>query len=151
MAQRFAARKFANPDTHEAAARTGSVDMNLLFMDDRPIAFVYNYVVDGRVYGLCKGFDPEFSAVRPGLWLDARMVEDGFRRGDRCYDLGVGSLEVKRPWQTSVAASYRFTHFPATVSRVQLLRLKRWLTGRLGAPCAAAGFALSSFHCKLEA
>ena len=138
-------------DTHEAAARTGSVDMNLLFLDDRPIAFVYNYVLDGRIYGLRKGFDPEFSAVRPGLWLDARMVEDSFRRGDRCYDLGVGSLEVKRPWQTSLAASYRFTHFPATVSRVQLLRLKRWLAARLrGAPRAAAGLLLPSLNCKPE-
>ena len=67
-------------------------------------------------------------------------VEDGFRRGDRCYDLGVGSLEVKRPWQTSVARPVTGSHtFPATVSRVQLLRLKRWLTGRLGGAAPHGG------------
>ena len=58
------------------------------------------------------------------------MLEDGFRRDDRLYDLGVGSLEVKAPWQTSLATSYRLTHFPAAISRVQLLRLKRWLSGK---------------------
>ena len=62
--------------------------------------------------------------------LEARIVEDCFRRGDRCFDLGVGSLDIKRPWQTSMATSYRFTHYPAAISRVQLLRLKRWLVGR---------------------
>ena len=59
------------------------------------------------------------------------MLEDGFRRGDRAYDLGIGSLAIKRPWQTAVATSYRVTHFPATISRVQILRLKRWLMGRI--------------------
>ena len=62
------------------------------------------------------------------------IVEDGFRRGDRSYDLGVGSLAIKRPWQTRVAASYRLTYFPVGISRVQLLRLKRWLTGRIKSP-----------------
>jgi CelD/BcsL family acetyltransferase involved in cellulose biosynthesis len=124
-------------ETHAAAARAGTVDLNLLQVDGRAVAFVYNYIYRGRVYGLRKGFDPEFSAVRPGLVLDARMLEDGFDRGDQRYDLGVGSLEIKRPWQTALATSYRFTHFPAVLSRLQLLRLKRWLVGRLRGPQVA--------------
>ena len=125
-------------ETHAAAARAGGVDANLLLLDGRPVAFVYNYVYDGCVYGLRKGFDPEFAQLRPGLALETRMVEDGFRRADRCYDLGVGSLAVKRAWQTDVAASYRFTYFPGGISRVQLLRLKRWLTGRIKGPAYPA-------------
>ena len=62
--------------------------MNLLLLDRRPVAFVYNYVYDGWIYGLRKGFDPEFAAFRPGLVLEKMMVEDGFRRGDRCVRLG---------------------------------------------------------------
>ena len=118
-------------ETHAAAARTGCVDMNVLCLDGRPVAFVYNYFYDGRIYGLRKGFDPEFSAIRPGMVLERMILEDGFRRGDTCYDLGVGSLDIKEPWQTAMATSYRFTHFPTTISRVQLLRLKRWLMGRI--------------------
>ena len=66
------------------------------------------------------------------------MVEDGFHRGDHYYDLGVGWLAVKQPWQTAMATSYRFTHFPATILRVQLLRLKRWLMGRIQGTSQAA-------------
>ena len=117
-------------DVHAAAARSGNVDLNLLLLDGRPVAFAYNYICDGQIYGLRKGFDPDFSTLRPGATLDKMMLEDGFRRDNRSYDLGVGSLEVKAPWQTSVATSYRLTHFPAAISRVQLLRLKRWLSGK---------------------
>jgi hypothetical protein len=34
---------------------------------------------------------------------------------------------VKRHWQTSISTSYRYTHFPITVPRAQLLRMKRWI------------------------
>ena len=87
--------------------------MNLLLLDGRPVAFAYNYVYQGSIYGLRKGFDPEFAAVRPGLVLDRMMVEDDFRRGDQLHDLGVGSLAIKRPWQTAVATSYRCHALPA--------------------------------------
>ncbi len=125
-------------DTHAAAARAGSVDVNLLLLGNRPVAYVYNYVYQGCIYGLRKGFDPEFSAFRPGLVLERMMVEDGFVRGDHDYDLGVGSLAIKQPWQTAVCTSYRFTHFPTAISRVQLLRLKRWLMGRIQGASQAA-------------
>ena len=118
-------------ETHAAAARTGSLDLNLLLLDRRPVAFIYNYHYRGRVYGLRKGFDPGFSAVRPGTVLQGMVLEDSFQRGDCFYDMGVGSLEVKRHWQTSLVTSYRFTHFPLTGARVQLLRMNRWLQERL--------------------
>ena len=94
------------------------------------MAFVYNYFYDGRIYGLGE-IRSQFLAIRPGMVLERMILEDGFRRGDTCYDLGVGSLDIKEPWQTAMATSYRFTHFPTTISRVQLLRLKRWLMGRI--------------------
>ena len=118
-------------DAHAAAARCGSLDLNLLLLNGRPIAFAYNYQMDGRVYGLRKGFDPDFAAMSPGLVLQQRMLQDGFDRGDRHYDLGVGYHDAKRHWQTSTVTSYRFTHFPSIVSRVQLLRMNRWLRRRI--------------------
>ncbi|OHB68187.1 MAG: hypothetical protein A2V70_11750 [Planctomycetes bacterium RBG_13_63_9] len=118
-------------DTHAMAARTGSLDLNLLLLDDRPIAFAYNYHYRDRVYALRKGFDPESAALGPGIALTQRLLEDSFLRGDSRYDMGVGSLDVKRYWQTSIATSYRFTHFPITAARVQLLRMKRWLQDKI--------------------
>jgi CelD/BcsL family acetyltransferase involved in cellulose biosynthesis len=114
-------------DAHQSAARAGCVDLNLLLVAGRPVAFLYNYCYDGRVYGLRRGFDPAFSRLRPGMVLERMMLEDGLRRGDCSYDLGVGSLAAKRHWQTSLATSYRFTHFPVLPWRVQLLRLNRWV------------------------
>ena len=59
------------------------------------------------------------------------VLDDIFRRGDRFYYMGVGSLDVKRHWQTSVSTSYRYTHFPITVARAQLLRMNRWIQERI--------------------
>ena len=81
--------------------------------------------------GLRKGFDPAFSELGPGTVLQQMVLEDSFRRGDRYYDMGVGSLEVKRHWQTSIGTSYRCTHFPVTVARAQLLRMKRWIQSKI--------------------
>ncbi len=113
---------------HAAAARAGCLDMNLLFLDEVPIAFSYNYVYRGNVYALRKGYDPKWAKVGPGTVMQAMMLEDSFRRGDHLFDLGPGSLQWKRDWLTSVLTSYRYTHFPAWAPRAQLLRLKRlWL------------------------
>lgn len=117
---------------HAAAARAGAVDLNLLLVDGRPAAFAYNYHRQGRVFGLRKGFDPSFREHSPGIVLDRLMFEDSVRRGDVQYDLGVGSLEAKRPWITGQATSYRVSHFPAMAARAQVLRLKRWYQDHFG-------------------
>ncbi len=121
-------------DTHAAAAKTGSLDLNLLLGDGKPAAFVYNYHYHGRVYGLRMGFDPDLTAVGPGSVLQQMMLEDGFRRQDKCYDLGAGSLDCKRHWLTRLATCYRYTHFPATTIRAQVLRLKRLFVQWRGGP-----------------
>lgn len=118
-------------DTHAIAARVGAVDLNLLVVDGRPVAFTYNYHYDGRIYGLRKGFDPEWAPLRVGTVLQRMMIEDSFRRGDRTIDLGVGSLKSKQAWQTSLATSFRYTHFPLSVPLAQVMWVRRWIRTRL--------------------
>lgn len=118
-------------DAHAAATRRGEVDLLLLLLDGRPIAFIYCYCCQGRIYGLRKGFDPQFASLHPGHVLQKMMLEDGCRRGDSVYDLGVGYHDTKRYWQTGTAVSYRFTHFPITIVRAQLMRLSRWIRRRI--------------------
>lgn len=115
-------------DVHAAAARTGSLDLNLLLLDGRPIAFLYNYHYRGRVFGLRMGFDPALAGAGPGKVLMGMMLQNSFERGDRELDLGAGSLDAKRSWLTGLTTSYRYTHFPATALRANVLRLKRWYT-----------------------
>jgi len=130
-------------ETHAAAAHAGAVDMNLLYLGDRPIAFVYNYFYNRRIYGLRMGYDPEFEQQGPGTVLQRLIIEDSFRRGDAHYDMGICYLEGKRPWQTKTGMSYRYSYFPPAVSRAQLLRLKRWVMEKIYGPdcvvCAKIG------------
>jgi len=114
-------------DAHEAAAKTGCLDLNLLLLDDRPAAFVYGYWCQGRITALRMGYEPELAAVGPGTVLQRLILQDSFQRGDVLYDLGPGAFHYKRHWQTKVATAYYYTYYPLSVPRVQLIRLKRWL------------------------
>jgi CelD/BcsL family acetyltransferase involved in cellulose biosynthesis len=114
-------------DVHAAATASGAVDLCLLYFDDEPAAFMYNYRWHGTVYGLRRGFDPRFRDLRPGLVLHKLMLEDGYQRGDRVYDLGTGSHSSKLPWRTGMQTSYRFSYFASFDFRAQLLKWSRWL------------------------
>jgi CelD/BcsL family acetyltransferase involved in cellulose biosynthesis len=114
-------------EVHVLAARAGAVDMNLLELDGRPVAFAYNYCWQGRVFGLRAGYDPAAADAGVGTVLFAQMLRDSFERGDERLDLGTGYLEGKRHWLTRVADCCRVTHYPISEPRVQLLRVKHWL------------------------
>ncbi|HEV3137558.1 MAG TPA: GNAT family N-acetyltransferase [Pirellulales bacterium] len=119
-------------DLHIAAANVGALDLNLLLMDGKSVAFNYAYHYRGHVFGLRTGYDREFSAQGPGTVLQARMIEDSFARGDHTYDLGPDYLACKRHWQTHTQGGYRFTHFAPRAPVAQLVRAKRKLQGWFG-------------------
>lgn len=124
-------------DVHGAAARAGALDLNLLFLNGEPIAFAYNYHYGGYVYGLRVGYDAAACRNGAGSILYARVLEDSFRRGDRVYDMGPGSLECKRYFQTEIRPIVRYSHFRLLAVRAQILRLKRHLD-RMATPAASA-------------
>ncbi len=117
-------------DVHAAAADSGGLDVNLLLIDEQPVAFAYNYCYRDSVYGLRVGYDPATGRDGAGNLLYALTIEDSFLRGDRLYDMGPGSLKAKRHLQTAVRPVVRYSHFPWTALRSQLLRIKRCLDGR---------------------
>lgn len=119
-------------DVHAAAAALGALDLNLLLLDDTPIAFAYNYYYNGATYGLRIGFNPAYSRDGPGNVLYGKIIEDSFRRNDRLYDLGPGSLNCKKYFQTHVRPVCRCSHFPLTRIRPQLMRVKRYFDARAG-------------------
>ncbi len=125
-------------DVHVRACHVGAVDMNVLLVDGEPAAFSYQYHYQGYVNGLRMGFDPEFAKQGAGTVMMGRMIEDSFARGDRTLDLGTDYLECKRHWVTSIAGSYRYSHYAGT-GRAQVLRAKRlvdawWRSGHDVAP-----------------
>jgi CelD/BcsL family acetyltransferase involved in cellulose biosynthesis len=122
-------------ESHAVAARAGGLDLNLLLLDGKPVAFNYAYHHHGHVFGLRTGYDATLASNGAGSVLQARMIEDSFERGDHTYDLGPGYLECKRYWLTAARPSFRYTHFPAGVPIAHLMRLKRrfsswWRGGR---------------------
>ena len=118
-------------DAHAMAAAAGIVDLNLLTVDEHPVAFAYNYCYRGHVYGLRIGFDPQWKRYSVGMILCGRSVEDSFARGDWLYDMGVGSLDIKRPVQTRCLPLLRCSHYHPASPRSQLLRTRRWLQSRV--------------------
>lgn len=117
-------------ETHELAAKAGTLDLVLVRLNGKLVAFCYNYHRDGRVFGLRVGIDPDVAAHGMGTVLYAWIIRDSCGRGDQVFDMGPGSLDKKRRWITRVAKVYRYTHYPLAAPRVQILRLKRWLKGR---------------------
>lgn len=117
-------------ESHEAATALGNADLNLLYVGGLPAAFIYGYYHRGYLYGLRRGFDAERCRQGAGNVLLAYMLRDSFSRGDRLYDMGVGSFESKRHFQTRLLPIWRYSHFPLPALRTQLLRVKRWWQGR---------------------
>ncbi len=118
-------------EVHQAAAAAGAVDLNLLYLGGSPVAFVYGYHDGGYVYGLRRGYDAEQGRIGAGNVLLAYTLRDSFARGDHLYDMGVGSRASKRHFQTRVIPILRFSHFPPSSPRTQLLRIKRWWQARV--------------------
>lgn len=121
-------------DSHEIAARLGALDVNLLYLDEAPIAFTYNYFWRGNVEGLRMGRRDGAQYDGAGTVLMCFAIRQSFELKDRYYDLGADYLSAKQNWLTSVVPSYRCTFFPWTSPRTQLLRLKRWCAGNYSRP-----------------
>ena len=111
-------------EVHRAAVSRTAVAMNLLMLDDWPIAFSYDYVFQQRVYGLRTGFDPALARTGPGTVLLARSLRDYCARGDRTMDLGETPSAYKAKWRTRTSDSTSFRHYSPSAWRAQVLRWK---------------------------
>ncbi len=113
-------------EAHGEAVKLGMVDICVLEVDGRAVAFAYNYQFNGRVFGLRMGHDRDQTFEGAGTVLMLRMLRDSAQRGDTLVDLGPEYLDCKRNWLTKIVSSGRATHYPALALRAQALRLKRW-------------------------
>ena len=112
-------------DAHRAAARAGCVDINLLLLDGRAIAFAYNYVFQGHIFGLRIGYDAAIPCKGVGNLLYAKTIEESIRRGDWRYDMGPRHIEIKRSLMTDELPVYRLSCYNSLSMRQQIMRLKR--------------------------
>ncbi|MEX0937379.1 MAG: GNAT family N-acetyltransferase [Pirellulales bacterium] len=111
-------------ETHEAAAKLGMLDVNLLYADGLPVAFSYNFHTGGRVVSLWAGADCKSRSDAARL-LTARMFENSRQRGDTRTELQCG-LDVTEDWSVRHEQVDRITHYRPTILRAQAVRLERW-------------------------
>jgi len=124
-------------DSHEAAARLGMVDLNLLHVDGQPVAFLYGYHYDQNVIAVRTGFHPEIGNGL-GAAVMIKTIEDSCRRGDRVIDFGAGDGEHKRRLRTRTESTYRLTYTPIDSWRSQAVRFSRWAKDRFANQSAGA-------------
>jgi CelD/BcsL family acetyltransferase involved in cellulose biosynthesis len=131
-------------DVHLAATRVGATDVNLIRYRGRPVAFAYNYVFNGYVFGLRMGFDSQSAPGGIGNLMYANIIRDSISRGFHTYDLGPGSLAGKQRYQTEMKDVVQYSHYAPAAPRAQLLRLKHvfrffadWAVGGPRLPQAA--------------
>lgn len=120
-------------DCHATAARLGMVDMTMLRLDGTPIAFQYNYLYDGTIFGLRMGYDNNLAHLSAGSNLLNESLQDSFQRGDRLIEMGIGESRYKQRVRTSLETSYRLTYYPWSAWRAQGVRLTQALKGQSSA------------------
>ena len=116
--------------------------MNLVYLDDRPVSYAYNYHYQGHVFALRLGYDPEMAKLGPGNFVEELAIQDSFGRGDHTYELGPDAEESKRQLRTRLEPIWQHTHYPRCM-RSQLMRWKAvassWKPARQPAPSKGKG------------
>ena len=119
-------------DSHAAAARLGMVDINLLRIDGRSAAFVYNVAFDGRLEGVRMGFDRSFRREGVGGVLLEHMIRDSIARGDWHYEFGLGDETYKQRLRTDTETTRRLTYGSPAAWKPRAVSFARWLRQRVG-------------------
>lgn len=116
-------------DVHVGAVTSGAIDMNVLYLDDEPIAFVYGYHYLGYLDLTRIGFHPKMAKLAPGNALWTRLIKDSYLRGDRVMDFGPTCLDYKQFWTNRLEPSYALEQYTASPKSLAL-QAARWAKRR---------------------
>lgn len=98
-------------DLAEWAAGAGLLNLSLLRLDGRIIAFNYSLEAGRRHYMMKLGHDVQLSAHSPGTVLTAAMVERGFEVGLKSYEFLGNPDRYKLQWATGSRRRVRLQLF----------------------------------------
>jgi CelD/BcsL family acetyltransferase involved in cellulose biosynthesis len=129
------------------AARKGWLNIWLLKHENNVLAAEYHLNDCGTIYGLRAQYDQAYEAYSPGRYLDYEIVEQLFRDGFKCYDMGPGAAEYKLSWTDDIYSchtieAYKPAPYPNFVYRLQHVwipgvkrsRLGKWMANRSSSP-----------------
>lgn len=85
-------------ETLRAAAQKAALRASLLYVGERPIAFVSGILSKKNLYGTFMGYDPGFKKYCPGLQTLMRLIEESFQPSGSLLriDAGCGDSFYKR-------------------------------------------------------
>jgi CelD/BcsL family acetyltransferase involved in cellulose biosynthesis len=109
----------------EIAAARNWLQLAILELDGKPIAFEYNLLYERVVYNLKLGYRPQFAAVSPGLVLQATTLQHAVEDGVRQYDFMGTDEDYKRHWTQSVRIHRRVVVFNRQLV-LRMAHLVRW-------------------------
>ena len=93
-------RRISLESMHVTATAIAGVDLNVLRLNNEPIAWIYSYRCDGRLELQRLHARPEHAAAASSVLL-GRMLQDGFRRGDESYLFDRQTTRKLGGWQTT--------------------------------------------------
>ena len=115
-------------DVHVAAAKSGAVDLNLMYLNEQPVAFEYGYWWNGYKDSLRFGYNGD--VCRKGLgnlmWLET--IRASIEAGDHTFDMGPGSLDYKRFFMSRSVELKTIDYFRTTAPRAQAIAWKHRLS-----------------------
>lgn len=124
-------------------ARDDHVRAYLLFLEGRPVAYLYCPIVDGVVvYGFL-GFDPQHARSSPGTVLQLLAFEQLFEEGKySMFDFTEGEGEHKKLFSTTSFGCANVFYLKPSLSnrmRIYLHYWLAWMSGRFEAFVRASG------------
>jgi CelD/BcsL family acetyltransferase involved in cellulose biosynthesis len=75
------------------------VEVDILYLNDQPIAFNFGFNMAGRHEGWRMGYDGQFHKHGPGKLLSMHLMENIFNRGFKEFDFLRGLESYKKEWE----------------------------------------------------
>jgi hypothetical protein len=121
----------SNPDSggffYEVSARLanrGMLDLSVLYLDDRPISFIWGAARWPYLTIYKPGYDESLSDLAPGVVHLAKYIDDSIKRRAREVDYGPAFFDYKSSWGKKYVDLCTLYYYPKRL-KPTLLRLLR--------------------------
>lgn len=109
----------------EIASARDWLQLAVLELDGKPIAFEYDLRYGHVLYNLKLGYRPQFAALSPGLVLQATALQHAIENGVREYDFMGSDEDYKLHWSRTVRIHRRLVLFNHQLV-LRLAHVVRW-------------------------
>lgn len=110
-------------DIAKSFAENGWLNLSFLTINDEPIASLYSFEYDQKLYQYLTAFDPKYSKYGPGNLLIANVTETCIRNGIKEFDFLRGAEPYKYDWNAVNRRTIEVSHvrkglIPSVYSRL---------------------------------